>query len=187
MNATFKGRLKMALANDEREQKDIAEALGVTSSQVSAWKRGVSPKPDLIGRIIYELGIDGHWLMTGEGSMQSSGEREELGLRLEVIGHISDGRVEKGELKNLRVAGGALDQGQADQLELQETLERAKNATASLSDIERRLAAIERFELTPMSELTEEEVEAAKKLAAKGKTARYGEEEQALGEGTKGG
>ena len=139
----------------------------------------------MISKFIEVLGIDGHWLLTGQGSMKS-GDRSDLAQRLDVVVDVASGHVSPDQLTALQV-GVSLDKGQSDQLALQETLATAKQANASLSDIERRLAAIERFELTPMSELTDEETMAAKKLAEKAKTATFGEEAQALGEGTKGG
>ena len=181
----FHKRLTMALAADRREQKEIAKAMGVSPAQVTRWKSSVSPNPDIVAKFVEALDIDAHWLITGHGSMKS-GDRATLAQRLDVVAEVASGEVSREHLTALQV-GAALDKGQTDQLALQETLETAQKATASLSDIERRLAVIERFELTPMSELTEEERQAARKLAEKSKTASFGEEAQALGEGVKGG
>ena len=185
MPSAFHKRLSQALAADSREQREIAAAIGTSQQQVSRWKRKVNPSPEMISKFIEVLGIDGHWLLTGQGSMKS-GDRSDLAQRLDVVVDVASGHVSPDQLTALQV-GVSLDKGQSDQLALQETLATAKQANASLSDIERRLAAIERFELTPMSELTDEETMAAKKLAEKAKTATFGEEAQALGEGTKGG
>ena len=183
--STFHKRLTMALAADRREQKDIAKAMGVSPAQVTRWKSKVLPNPDIVAKFVEALDIDGHWLITGQGSMKS-GDRSDLAQRLDVVVDVASGQVSPDQLTALQVGVG-YDKGQSDQLALQETLATAKQANASLSDIERRLAAIERFELTPMSELTDEETIAARKLAERAKTAKFGEEAQALGEGTKGG
>ena len=183
-DSTFHSRLAMALAADPREQREIAQAIDSSPQQVSRWKRDVSPSPEVIAKFVGVLGIDGHWLLTGEGSMRA-GAKTTLARRIEVIGDIATGQVSEDQLVALQV-GAALDKGQSDQLALQKTLATAKTASASLSDIERRLEAIERFEMTPVSELTEEEVAAALKLAAKAKTATFGDGDKALGEGVKG-
>ena len=44
MTSTFHRRLAMVLADDGREQKEIARLIGVTSSQLANWKRDVSPR-----------------------------------------------------------------------------------------------------------------------------------------------
>ena len=182
--SNFHVRLAMALAADPREQREIAEEIGSSPQQVSRWKRDVSPSPDIIAKFVQVLGIDGHWLLTGEGSMKA-GDKVALARRVEVIGQIAMGRVNDDQLAAFQF-GVSLDKGQSDQLALQKTLETAKKGKTSLSDIERRLEVIERFEMTPVDELTEEEMAVARKLAARAKEATFGEDAEALGEGVKG-
>ncbi len=114
-----------------------------------------------------------------------AGDKVALARRVEVIGEIAMGRVHDDQLSAFQF-GVSLDKGQRDQLALQKTLETAKKEKTSLSDIERRLAVIERFEMTPVDELTKEEMAAARKLAARAKEAKFGEDAEALGEGVKG-
>ena len=182
--STFHNRLAMALAADPREQREIAEEIGSSPQQLSRWKRDVNPSPEVISKFVQVLGIDGHWLLTGEGSMKA-GDKAALARRVEVIGEIAMGRISDDQLAALQF-GASLDKGQSDQLALQKTLETAKKEKTSLSDIERRLEVIERFEMTPVAELTEEEMAAALKLAARAKEATFGEDAEALGEGVKG-
>ena len=155
MTSTFHRRLAMVLADDGREQKEIARLIGVTSSQLANWKRDVSPRVSIIAQLIEVLGVDGHWLMTGEGSVHPAG-RDELGLRLDVINKISRGQIEPQDLVTMRSSPGAkLDQGQRDQLQLQARLHRGSKAISS--EIEKRLKEIETFSDFPQENLGEGE------------------------------
>ena len=66
MTSTFHRRLAMVLADDGREQKEIARLIGVTSSQLANWKRDVSPRVSIIAQLIEVLGVDGHDLRNDE-------------------------------------------------------------------------------------------------------------------------
>lgn len=59
----------MAILADGRDQGEIAEAAGVDEGQLSRWKGGATPKIDSVRKLVLELGISGHWLLTGEGDM----------------------------------------------------------------------------------------------------------------------
>ena len=155
MTSTFHRRLAMVLAKDGREQQESARLIGVTSSQLANWKRDVSPRVSIIAQLIEVLDVDGHWLMTGEGSMHPAG-RDELGLRLDVINQISRGEVEPHDLVTMRNSHSAkLDQGQRDQLQLQARLHRESQAISS--EIEKRLKEIETLSDFPQENLNQGE------------------------------
>jgi transcriptional regulator with XRE-family HTH domain len=66
--STFGERLARAVELSPLDQKTAAERLGVTEGQLSKWVHGKFPPQ---GRYMLQLpallGIDGHWLLTGEG------------------------------------------------------------------------------------------------------------------------
>ena len=67
-------RIVMAFATSGVVQADIARALGVDRSRVSRWfnpdaVQGEVPGPDYLPLLPDLLGVDGHWLLTGEGPM----------------------------------------------------------------------------------------------------------------------
>ncbi|MDE3002595.1 MAG: helix-turn-helix transcriptional regulator [Gemmatimonadota bacterium] len=165
---TFRHRLAMAISADARSQRELADLLGVTSSQISGWKRGVAPKPELIGSVIDLLQIDGHWLMTGEGRLSRDEERETLDLRLDVIGKVADGRIEDETLQQVRLKA------------------RGSQRVTELSDIEKRISEIEEFEFTPIAEATPEEREQISRLFEKAKEAVFGSYAVSVPEGTNG-
>lgn len=64
---TIAERIFYLLASDGREQKDLANAIGVTPQTVSAWKaRGTSPGAEHISSIAEYLGVSTDYLLTGE-------------------------------------------------------------------------------------------------------------------------
>ena len=51
-------------------QSELAKRLGTKQSTVHGWvKQGVPPTADLLAKVPAALGINGHWLLTGEGKM----------------------------------------------------------------------------------------------------------------------
>lgn len=61
-------RTKTAI--NARKDKEIADFLGVSTSTYSNWNTGVSnPDYDLIFKKMEDIGINLHWLITGEGPM----------------------------------------------------------------------------------------------------------------------
>lgn len=101
-HTTFHQRLTMALATDPREQKDIAKAMGVAPAQITRWKRYVSPNPDVVANFVEVLDIDGHWLITGHGSMKS-GDRFKLAQRLDVVVDVASGQISPEQLTALKI------------------------------------------------------------------------------------
>lgn len=165
---TFRQRLAAAVSADARSQQELADLLGVTSSQISGWKRGIAPKPELITALIEVLQIDGHWLMTGEGRMFRDQQREALGLRLEVIGQVADGRVSDEALEQVRLNA------------------RDVRRVTQLSDIEKRISEIEEFQFTPIAEASPEERRQISRLFEKAKEAVFGSDAVSVPEGTNG-
>lgn len=57
---------------------ELARKLGVNQPTVTAWfTKGAEAKATQIAAIPEALGISGHWLLTGEGSMEDSPEEAE--------------------------------------------------------------------------------------------------------------
>lgn len=87
--ATFEGRLRRAIKTFGK-QNVFAEAMGVRAATVSNWVRGKSaPELDQLLRIIAILGIDAHWLLTGEGEMKPV-QRSTAERAFEVIAAVVD-------------------------------------------------------------------------------------------------
>jgi transcriptional regulator with XRE-family HTH domain len=60
-------------------QKAIAARLGVSQAAVSEWVRGASaPGLDHLMKLPEILDVNGHWLLTGEGRMEASGDGIDL-------------------------------------------------------------------------------------------------------------
>lgn len=60
-------------------QSALADLLGTRSSTVNGWvKQGVPPTADLLAKVPAALGINGHWLLTGEGQMDPPKEAVDL-------------------------------------------------------------------------------------------------------------
>lgn len=85
---TFGERLAQAIEFSPYDQKTAAEKLGVSEGQLSKWVNDKFPPQ---GRYMLQLpsllGVNGHWLLTGEGEPRSlpAGEAEErLGLIREI-------------------------------------------------------------------------------------------------------
>lgn len=66
---SFVGRLAWAIENCGRPQTELAEAMGVEPSRLSEWKTGARrPRIDNLELIVTGLGVDAHWLVTGQGT-----------------------------------------------------------------------------------------------------------------------
>lgn len=67
--SAFFERLRQVLEDRGMTQADLARELGVGVATVSEWfTRGRVPNGDVMLRLPHALGVDGHWLLTGEGS-----------------------------------------------------------------------------------------------------------------------
>ena len=99
-NPAFGGRLKRAIDASPLDQKRLAEVLGVREATVTAWVKGTPPKGEHLLRLPGMLGVNGHWLLTGEGDMRLP-EGDE-GMRLHVIGRIANGELDARALSVLR-------------------------------------------------------------------------------------
>jgi transcriptional regulator with XRE-family HTH domain len=83
MAETFGERLQRALDARDTTQLALADRLEVAPARVSEWvKDKWLPEGSRIVQIVEALGIDAHWLLTGEGSMDRAGEAQ---LRLERV------------------------------------------------------------------------------------------------------
>lgn len=65
---TFFERLREVLDDRHMSQAELARELGVGEATVSEWfTRGRVPQGDVFLRLPHVLGVNGHWLLTGEG------------------------------------------------------------------------------------------------------------------------
>lgn len=80
----MKERLRYALALSQKAQNQVAREVGASSSVASAWldlDNDVLPGGKFLMRLPKALGVNGHWLITGEGSwhpLPTSGRRDVL-------------------------------------------------------------------------------------------------------------
>jgi transcriptional regulator with XRE-family HTH domain len=66
--SAFFERLRQCLHERAMSQADLARQLGVGVGTVSEWfTRGRVPNGDVMLRLPAALGVNGHWLLTGEG------------------------------------------------------------------------------------------------------------------------
>lgn len=66
----FKNRLRFALELSGLGQNEVARAVRASQSVASKWfdhAHDTLPGGRFIGRLAHTLGVDGHWLVTGEG------------------------------------------------------------------------------------------------------------------------
>ncbi|MEZ4416215.1 MAG: helix-turn-helix transcriptional regulator [Gemmatimonadota bacterium] len=89
--AGFRDRLRLAMSIRGVTQTELGKRIGVRQATVSQWLSRTNPsepKADQLLRLPEALGINGHWLLTGRGSMDDTpGEVE---AKLEAIRRILD-------------------------------------------------------------------------------------------------
>lgn len=75
--SAFFERLRTLLDERGMSQADLARELGVGVATVSEWfTRGRVPNGDVMLRLPHALGVNGHWLLTGEGPLELSHETD---------------------------------------------------------------------------------------------------------------
>jgi len=81
--SAFFERLRQVLDDQGMSQADLARELGVGVATVSEWfTRGRVPNGDVMLRLPGALGVNGHWLLTGEGPREyEAGPRGDPYLR----------------------------------------------------------------------------------------------------------
>jgi transcriptional regulator with XRE-family HTH domain len=85
----FLQRLREAMDARGWNQSDLARELGVRRATVSDWfARGRVPMGDAVMRMPKALGVDGHWLLTGEVSDSASSAQHRRAL--EEVRRIAD-------------------------------------------------------------------------------------------------
>lgn len=62
--------MALAILKDGRDQGAIETAAGVGTGQLSRWKGDVAPNMASLAKVVRELGVSGHWLVTGTGDMR---------------------------------------------------------------------------------------------------------------------
>lgn len=78
----FSGTRKSALAQRldaalPKQHKKIAEAAGITSARLSAYRGGSRmPDPEMLARIARAAGINICWLLTGDGPQSADAEKK---------------------------------------------------------------------------------------------------------------
>lgn len=74
MDDTLGTRIRLARKAKALSQTELANLVGARgNATVSEWERDESvPGGDNLIALVRELGIDGHWLLTGDGHMERS-------------------------------------------------------------------------------------------------------------------
>ena len=67
----LKDRLKAARARKGLKQQQLAEKSGVDQTTISRLENGRHSGSGYITKIAYALGVNPHWLATGEGTMEA--------------------------------------------------------------------------------------------------------------------
>ena len=70
LTTTFKERLTKAIEGSGQPKGEIAKAMGVHHTRVSKWLATGVMELNYLLKLPGVLGIDGHWLLTGEGEMR---------------------------------------------------------------------------------------------------------------------
>lgn len=72
----FLRRLRLALDQSGISQNELARRTGQSSQGISDWfSKGALPGGEALIRLPQALGVSGHWLITGEGSMVPGTDR----------------------------------------------------------------------------------------------------------------
>lgn len=72
----FVGRVELARRARGMSQRDLAKAIGAREASLSDWlNQKRVPMGDVLLRFPEALNVSGHWLLTGEGTMDDSGSR----------------------------------------------------------------------------------------------------------------
>ena len=84
---TFEGRLSWAIQSAQVSRSQIAQALGTAKPRLSEWASGRKrPSLEFLVQLPLVLGVDGHWLLTGQTHAAVEGplsERTRLGVEEE--------------------------------------------------------------------------------------------------------
>lgn len=75
------GRLKMIRESLSKTQKEMADALDVTSTSIQGYERGSTLPGAKVFEALTRMGFDINWLLTGKGEMR----------RTETNGHVANG------------------------------------------------------------------------------------------------
>jgi len=109
---TFTERFAKVVEAKGPEKQVVAELLGVDPNQISQWLGGRKPSLEHLSNMSKKLNVSGHWLLTGEGTMDDTPEEAqkklgELERKLaeaqDIISRPSD--AEPGSVDVLRRAG----------------------------------------------------------------------------------
>lgn len=83
---------RMRHAAENRSYRVISELTGQNSETVRRYMQGASPSIEFVSRLCDKLGLNAHWLLTGEGPMLAS-EQRSAALReaspAELLSHIA--------------------------------------------------------------------------------------------------
>lgn len=80
-------RLMAVVKQKGLTQADLVRASGATSPTVTDWfNRGAVPDAERLARIAKAIGVNGHWLLTGQGPKALPGEGRTQGDQLYTLG-----------------------------------------------------------------------------------------------------
>lgn len=88
--STFERRLEWAIENAPESREELAAKLGTASTRFPEWThRRRRPSLKYMLQFPGVLGVDGHWLLTGEGSPEP---KENIGWKLSEIERVIEAR-----------------------------------------------------------------------------------------------
>lgn len=79
--AAFTARFIQAHDESGLGQSVLAKAVGVSQSQISEWRDGTIPRGEALLRLPAALGVNGHWLLTGNGPKREAASDLASGVR----------------------------------------------------------------------------------------------------------